>query len=67
MELLRIYLPTQSEEIAFLYFTGSLLKKLVHDKLPKFVGVISFQDGILAVPCWSVQKLCLFEVQYKEN
>jgi len=44
-------------------FTGELLQTLSHDKLPSdYTGVPSIRDGVIAVPGWSDNKLCLFRI-----
>jgi len=44
-------------------FTGELLQTLFHDKLPsEFIGVPSIRDGVMAVPGWEDNTLCLFRI-----
>jgi len=44
-------------------FTGELLQTLSHDRLPsEFAGIPSVKDGVVAVPGWKKNKLCLFRV-----
>jgi len=46
-----------------LCLTGELLQTLFHDKLPPcFAGVPSIRDGVMAVPGWDDNKLCLFRI-----
>jgi len=49
----------QSQQVSF--FTGELLQTLSHDKLPS-AGIPSIRDGVIAVPSWGVNKLCLFRI-----
>jgi len=44
-------------------FAGELLQTLSHDKLPsEYIGVPNIRDGVIAVPGWSDNKLCLFRI-----
>jgi len=44
-----------------LCFTGELLQTFFHEKLPP-AGVPSIRDGIMAVPGWGENKLCLSRI-----
>jgi len=44
-------------------FTGELLQTLSHDKLPSVSArVPSIRDGVIAIPGWRDNKLCLFRI-----
>ncbi|KAF6021662.1 hypothetical protein EB796_020022 [Bugula neritina] len=44
---------------------GELLQTLTHDKLPtNTAGVPSIQDGVLAIPGWDDNNLCLFKLEF---
>jgi len=46
-----------------LTFTGELLQTISHDKLPShFIGVPCIRDGVIAVPGWKDNMLCLFRI-----
>ncbi|KAF6040374.1 hypothetical protein EB796_001321 [Bugula neritina] len=58
-----IYVTTTSlKKIYVVSSQGELLQILSHDKLPSVLaGVPSIRDGVIAVPGWNDNKLCLLE------
>jgi len=49
----------------FFIFVGELLQTLTHDKLPtNTAGAPSIQDGVLAIPGWGDNNLCLFKLEF---
>ena len=54
----------KSGVIWFIFFTGVLIHKISHEKLPDTAGQISIRGSSLAVPGWKDNCVYLFKVNF---